>query len=190
MKTESKWRLVIFAVLFLASSPAFAAKGLYLGAGIGINGITDGLASWDIQTNNIATYIAEVDLGYGFTKNIYAGLYANYSEGELRSEYGDDSVSTLSYYNLTRIGIIGKYSFGKSQTKTFYPYLAVGASLIEDDGIPGVSDPGLSGSAGMDWFFGQRKRTVISADLSYFQNKILLNHQYHNKYTFYCFFIL
>ena len=207
MKTKAKWIGFFWGILLIGSSPALAAKGLYLGAGVGgdypdftqgdkLTMATDKtgrsyipLVQKQVQTDIGSQSVsadAAIDLGYGFTKNIYAGLYADISGGEMqyarrlgenpRWRLRADSFS----YQFERIGILGKYSLGKSIT--FAPYLELGVDqLFFSANVDGTFTPKIGEMAGfgMDWFLGQRKRVVLSADLSYLHDTI--EHKAFNK---------
>ena len=182
MKTKSKWSVVILAVLFLASSPAWAAKGVYLGAGIGYSLIRGDYVILDVTGKgpvkadfwrSDGAYDAEIDFGYGFTDNLYAGLYWGMLSGNVDPAYADH-IYTYQSYVIQNIGIQGKYSFGKS--KTFAPYIELGVhySSFAASGLKGDFSGGIGETAGLglDWFLGQRKRVVLSADLSYLRDTI------------------
>jgi len=165
MKTWVRLAGLWAVAMLLSISPAWAAKGLYLGGG---TGLAFPMMSGD-AINNIKPQTGEaVDLnvGYGFTDNLYAGLYYGVAAG-MASEDWDKNASWGTGY----LGILGKYSFDLKQS--YSPYLELGIHSTVFDTVGDhhtfVSDAalGVLAGGGMDFFFGSRKRWMFSTDLSY-----------------------
>jgi len=181
-----------FIILLLGSSPALAAKGLRLDLGLGVDDafihnenvlVSEALPKGLEKTSFVPafpTYAAELNLGYGFTRSIYAGLYAGYATGYANFD---------RTWNLADYGILGKYSFGKSEK--FAPYLDAGLCFPAFNSSQIIGEFtrairfGWKAGVGLDWFLGQKQRAVLSLDLSYHADSIVqerfITGDYHEK---------
>jgi hypothetical protein len=166
MKAWVRGAGILAAVMILSSSPAWAAKGLHLGIGLGVGfPVMSGDAISDIKPET-GDALELLNLGYGFTDNIYAGLYYGAVAGLASKDWDKNAFWGNGY-----LGILGKYSF--TRNKNYSPYLELGLhNTVFDttgDNHTFVSDAaiGVLAGGGMDFFFGARKRGMFSLDLSY-----------------------
>lgn len=152
-------------VLMLLSSSAFAAEGFQFALGIGplfptMNG--EAIEAIDPQTG----YAVELNVGYGFTEQLYAGLYYGAGAGDASDDWDKNAAWGNGY-----LGFLGKYSLLKKSDYTPYLELGLHNSVFSTvgDNHEFVSDPGLGALAGlgMDYFLGSRHRIMLSTDLSY-----------------------
>ncbi|OGP57750.1 MAG: hypothetical protein A2V67_17745 [Deltaproteobacteria bacterium RBG_13_61_14] len=152
-------------VLMLLSSPALAAKGIHLGLGAGIAfPVMNGDAIQDIKPQPGPA--AEINAGYGFTEQIYAGLYYGMAAGWASEDWDENAQWGTGY-----LGLLGKYSLLKKSDYTPYLELGLHNSVFSTagDNHVFVSDGaiGVLAGGGVDFFLGTRKRIMLSADLSY-----------------------
>jgi len=158
--------LLAAAAAILSSSPAWAAKGVHLGTGIGLGFPMmsgDAISAIKPQTGEALELL---NLGYGFTDNFYAGLYWGAVAG-MASENWDRNATWGTGY----LGVLGKYSFNSKQTYSPYVELGVHNTVFNTTGDHHtfISDAalGVLAGGGMDFFFGSRKRWLFSIDMSY-----------------------
>lgn len=150
---------------WLIGFPAVAAKGVQVGLGTGVVfPVMWGDAIDDIKP--LPGPAAEINLGYGFTEQIYAGLYYGLAGGWASEDWDEDAQWGAGY-----LGLLGKYSLLKKGKYTPYVELGVHNTVFSTAGDHHlfVSDGaiGVLAGGGMDFFVGARERIMFSVDLSY-----------------------
>ena len=160
---------VIFVFSFLAVLPLRldAAKGFYLSGGLGVSFPTMSGDFMD-KANPQSGAAAELDLGYGIDKNWAIGLKLGDGDGSADENYlGNNALWDVSY-----IGIYGRYSFDKDQRFVPYVDLGVGSHIFEatsDDLVLTTDNAalGFNVDVGGNYYLGQKQRWYIGPELSY-----------------------
>ena len=171
---------VFCLIVFITSTPAWAAKGLRIGTGMGLafpafrgDAVRDitpspGLA-WDI-----------IELGYGFTNTWSVNLKLMGAAGkadadDLENEMGGH-VDTDFTWAFAEYGLDVRYAFMPDSKQT--PYLLAGVGLISGMTIEGevektdvsvTTDPavGFDVGAGFDYYLGAKKRWSVGSQIYY-----------------------
>jgi len=165
MSSHRKWAALAFALALGGGGPALAAEGLHLSLGIGTAlPAMSGDAIHQIKPEPASA--EQVEVGYGFTDHIYAGLYASGAAGNASEDWDRNAV-----WDSIMLGLLGRYAFLSKGNVS--PYLEIGvheaAFGTAGDHHTFISDAavGVLGGGGVDFFFGPQRRLLFGVDLSY-----------------------
>ncbi|HUT54356.1 MAG TPA: outer membrane beta-barrel protein [bacterium] len=156
-----RWILAVALVVVLPGM-ARAARGFYLGAGMGAAVPGFGGDVTDISPDS-GLNAELIHLGYNFTDQWGIGLQWGAAAGTADDFLGDDTVWSQGYYTLS-----GRYSFDQGQQ--FVPYIEAGFGdyvfMITGDGGDFASDPelGCRIAVGGQFYLG---RFYLSPEISY-----------------------
>jgi len=128
--------IVVFAclLLFLSSSYAFGANGLYVSGNIGAAFLTDS----DIKVSGFPTVEASFDTGFAASAAIGTSINKFRLEGELSYQKNDfDEVESFSVdgdFTALTLLLNGYYEFNNDSAFTPYLTAGIGYSNVEVDG--------------------------------------------------------